>query len=248
MTPFSERRPVAFALILWLIFFIFEVAAGTIATIGELGNMGQLFMANGLVILLILLVVSRKRWWREIGMAPVQKQDWLLFLIPLVLPATNLARGWHVTDLGQIGLLLLAGALVGFMEEGFFRGLLLRVLQPKGLAWAAWGTAVLFGLPHLLNVMGGQSLAVSLIQVFYALVFGLVFALVALAARAIWPLMLIHGLNNIFVWGAEGGIGQGKEPTNAELLLVVALVAVFAVYAVFLWRRLRTPEAAKQAA
>ncbi len=88
---------------------------------------------------------------------------------------------------------MLAG-LIGFVEEVFFRGLILRAIAPRGLWKAAIISSIVFGLLHSLNPLAGANPLDTLLQLGYTLAIGFGFAAVALRTRVIWPLVLIHGL------------------------------------------------------
>jgi membrane protease YdiL (CAAX protease family) len=80
---------------------------------------------------------------------------------------------------------LVAGTVVPFAEELFFRGLGVRALLPLGGAAAIAVTALAFGLGH------GILVALPVL-----VPFGLALAWVRLRSDSVWPGMLAHGLYN----------------------------------------------------
>jgi len=83
-----------------------------------------------------------------------------------------------------LGILMVA-VLPGIFEEFVHRGMLLRGYQKLGAKRAIIFSGLLFGLMH-----------VNINQFFYAFVIGMIFAIIALATKSIFPSMIIHFMNN----------------------------------------------------
>ena len=110
--------------------------------------------------------------------------------------------------------------LVGFVEEGYFRGLLLQPLRSKGALHAVIINSVLFGVAHSL---------------------GLAFAALVLVTRLIWPLILAHGLIN-FTATLNSAAGATLTTVRAaDYWLAGGLLLFGAAYAAFLLRRYPQP-------
>lgn len=236
-----RRRPLLSALSLWFGMFVLYIVAGGVAQQMELGPTERTLLFGGLLSVVGLVIVALQRSWRAVGLgAPT---TWTVALPLLVLPVINLARGFHA-DLATAATLAVASLLVGLNEELWFRGLILRALAPKGLNWAVWGSAILFGVLHLLNGLAGQDLLVTLIQIAYAFVIGICYALVRLKGGSVWPLILIHAATDFFAWTAQSGqIGSGTVNSLFDLVLPALVVVLFAGYSVYLWRAKANPVA-----
>jgi membrane protease YdiL (CAAX protease family) len=61
----------------------------------------------------------------------------------------NLVGGLQPTDLGRASSFLALALAVGFVEEVYFRGLMLRPLLARGTWRAVMVSTVLFGAMHL---------------------------------------------------------------------------------------------------
>lgn len=75
--------------------------------------------------------------------------------------------------------------LPAVVEELVFRGWFLSAMQPCGERSALWLSAVLFALTHG-----------NLTQIPFALLLGLLFGWIYLSTGRLWPVMLLHFLNN----------------------------------------------------
>lgn len=123
----------------------------------------------------------------------------------------------------QIATVFFTAATAGVFEEFLARGLifgafllLFRASAHRFLA-AGLSSAVVFGLLHLSSLVTSSVEAVMQ-QIFYATVFGLIFALVYLRTRTIWVPVICHVLI-----GFQPAVAGGEAPVNQW----VVLVAVF---------------------
>jgi membrane protease YdiL (CAAX protease family) len=128
--------------------------------------------------------------------------------------------------------------LIGFVEEVYFRGIMLQALKRKGLWTATIITALLFGAAHSTNILGGTSPIYTLLQVGYAVPIGLSFAALALTTKLIWPLVLGHGLINFgaYLNTAAGG-AISTTVTQVDYVLTAVMLVTFTIYAVILLQK-----------
>ncbi|MNC42275.1 CAAX amino terminal protease self- immunity [compost metagenome] len=116
---------------------------------------------------------------------------------------------------GLLGLAL----LVAFVEETVYRGLILNLILQKGIRIAVLTSSLLFSLTHLLNLMGGQSLAATLLQLAYAFLVGLSLALLYVRHKTLLPLMAFHFLHNFMQF-----LVQDQASVLFDSLVVAALL------------------------
>jgi membrane protease YdiL (CAAX protease family) len=115
-----------------------------------------------------------------------------------------LGGGWalHVEDPLGAALIAANGFAAGIVEELVFRGLMLGVLRQSAPSWSRRGiyfSALLFSVPHALNVLAGaQPLRVAA-QLSWALLFGIMVAELRIAGRSVWPVAILHGALNAIV-------------------------------------------------
>lgn len=223
------------------------LAAGiwAVVTGSSVGDDGPQLMARLAGSFLVLALLWRAGWLREAGVATVgSRRAWLVGLVATayLVPADVVAM------FGVDGLRALPDALaaafpeqwaiqasVGFAEELMFRGLLLVVLAAAwgrtgrgGLA-VAIGVGVLFGVPHLIVLLGGIDPAIATLNAVAAIVSGTWFAALVLAYRTIWPLVVVHAATNLAVLA----LPMTTEPVGyVRLMLVDVPLLVFGAWLV----------------
>ncbi len=114
--------------------------------------------------------------------------------------------------------------LVGFAEEVFFRGLISNFFfdkhakDPAGVWTAALWSGLLFGLMHMVNILGAfkpEGLDISyvssiIVQVISTIVMGMAFTAVYYRCRNIWVVIILHAMNNICA-GIASGFFEGAS-------------------------------------
>lgn len=238
MNPsFATRHPSWFVALLEVAVVLAYLLAGTVAHLLRLPNAAIYGLANLGLALLVALLLTRMGWWRTVGLRREMPRDLRYFALPFLPMLVNMVPGVDLRSFAFVLGMLAIALLVGFVEEGVFRGLMLRALLPRGPWTAVVATAVLFGLTHALNVLAGKSPVDDAAQVCYALAVGFAFAAVALRTGFLWPLVVAHGLID-FASYVQADV---TYPAGLDLAIVAAMTAVFAGYGLFLMRR--PPEA-----
>ena len=188
---------------------------------------------------LAIALLTALRSWRRVGFRALPRlSDLRLYWIPLlpVLPVAWVA----IVSISRMRfeefvLFLFLACLVGFVEEVFFRGLILQALAPTGLWRAAILSSIVFGAMHLLNLLFGADLIATLLQVAYATAMGFGFAAVTLRTGVLWPLIVIHSLIDLagFVT-SDGTVRTGVTAT--DIVIYTLYVVVFTAYGIFMLR------------
>ena len=213
-----------------VVIFIY-LLAGTIAHFMKLSNLGLYGLANlGLTVIGILLLTFMG-WWKVVGFRPAAKPEGLLYyIIPFLPMFINLIPGVQITSLLFLLEVLATTLMVGFVEETFFRGLMLNALKAHGFWRAAILTSVLFGLTHALNLAAGKSVADQVAQIIYALAIGFAFAALVLKKGLLWPLVIAHFLIDFCNFIQKPGF---TFTPFWNLFIVLGLTVVFTAYGVF---------------
>lgn len=234
MASFAMKRPYRFTALTVVGVIVVYLASGTVAAVSKLPTIILYLIANLVLVTLAAVLLTRLHLWKAVGFrALAAPRDLRLYWLPFIAVLVNLAFGIAHMSVGRVAFYALLAGLVGFVEEVFFRGLILRAIAPQGLWKAAIISSILFGLVHSLNVLAGANPLYTLLQVGYALAIGFGFAAVTLRTGAIWPLVIIHALIDFTSFLASNGISASSVTTIAMVLSAIYIVA-FTVYGVFM--------------
>jgi len=99
------------------------------------------------------------------------------------------------------------GFAAGALEELVFRGLILLLLlsarsddlKLRNTWRAILISALLFSVPHALNLLAGHAEARVLAQLVWSFLLGIVLACLLIVGRSVWPVGVLHGAMNAFV-------------------------------------------------
>ncbi len=153
----------------------------------------------------LLVFVAMLGWWKQIGFVAIKKGG-VKFLIPIcLLILLMLSKSWtsnhtHSWFMGfqspqQLSEMLGIIFLLGFVEEGIFRGVLFYGLSTKLKPfYTVFISALVFGLFHAVNIFAGADPLITFYQMVHAFSMGFLYASLRLMIGAIWPLMILHGL------------------------------------------------------
>jgi membrane protease YdiL (CAAX protease family) len=209
------------------------------------------FAAAGVVFMLMLSLHRGLAFRRRIG----RGADVFFVLLLVVVnnfPFIGLFRGEFVVTadaFSQIGYLAFCLS-VGVFEEIFFRGLLYPLLKSalktrrryKQPAIVLCG--VIFGLVHLVNLLGGAGVGPTFLQIGYCTLFGAAYAFLYELTDCLWLPVLLH---TVFDVGGllSGNVGGGVIWNLPTLILTAALgvlAAAYLLYRFFRFTRSATPK------
>ena len=168
-------------------------------------------------------------WRRPSG---IRSALWFLPVVAAVLLVAVIlvVDGVEATpDVVAAGVLL--AVVVGLAEESWYRGLVLRTLLRRGESTAVWGSAVLFAVVHSATMLGGAELVPTLLQMLFALLFGLVTALLVLRTGSLLPGIVWHVAHNAMSFASADAF----TVTFGVAYSLIGLILV--AYAVWLWTR-----------
>jgi membrane protease YdiL (CAAX protease family) len=238
---FLQRRPIIFAVLLYLVILVALFLAGAVTIRLKLPSLAIFLIGYPVLALPAILLVSRWHWWREAGFRLPSNPRSLWFFAVALLPAiANLAfAGVGYPGIGLLLLFLALALLVGFVEETYFRGMMLRALLRRGPWQAVLITSLLFSIGHPFNLLAGASLAATLVQVVYAFAMGMMFAALMGRTQTILPLIVAHGLTNFFGYLA---VSPTETISMSTLFLVVsaAEIIIYIAYSILLMRQVKS--------
>jgi hypothetical protein len=182
------------------------------------------------------LYISRRAGWSAaIWSKQTPGLPRVLWLIPLFWFGLCAARLWVTPwanfDAVYYAVLAVATLMVGFNEELLFRGILAHGARGTG-SWTEARvmlvSAVGFGLFHLPNVLAGQALGPTLMQVGYASVMGIaLYAAMRVSGTIMLPIAM-HALWDFSTFSAKGA----EMPTALSLAVLAMLAATVLLCAV----------------
>jgi membrane protease YdiL (CAAX protease family) len=166
-----------------------------------------------IILALAVMLVMRQRKWDSNALTWPAARSWAIILPVatyslVVYPL--LFTGTLALNLSQPNLaasVAVNGFAAGALEELVFRGLILSLLlsggsedhNPSNTWWAIIISALLFSLPHALNLFVGHAETRVVAQLIWAFLLGIVFACLRIRGRSIWPVAVLHGAMNAFV-------------------------------------------------
>lgn len=136
-------------------------------------------------------------WLRELfGPQPIRGRAWMWIAVAVVL-LFNVLR-FATVDYGEAGAgvviaWLVAGLFIGFAEEVLTRGFVVNLMRKAGYREivVAVVSAALFAALHSGNLLSGQSLFATLLQLVYTFAFGLcMYLTLRVTGNLIWPILL----------------------------------------------------------
>ncbi|BAF71362.1 CPBP family intramembrane glutamic endopeptidase [Sulfurovum sp. NBC37-1] len=188
----------------------------------------------GFVLVGILTVLG---WWKTIGFTKMNPGS-IKFLLPIfILAMLMLITAWMLNDNQQnwfagfsssseFFILLLVMLILGFTEEGIFRGILFYGLGSKFTPlYTVLLSAVIFGLFHYINILAGKPFAATSYQVIHAMGMGFLYASLRLHIGAIWPLMILHGIWDFSLFTLVTVLAQNNQGATEHITQFSALGA-----------------------
>lgn len=137
-------------------------------------------------------------WLRDLfGAQPIGGRGWMWIAVAVVL-VFNILR-FLTVDYSAAGLeyvltWLLAGLLIGFAEEVLTRGYVVRIMRTAGHPEivVALVSAALFALLHTSNLLTGQAVVPTLLQLVYTFFFGICMYLALRVTKTLIAPILLH--------------------------------------------------------
>lgn len=158
--------------------------------------------------LLLALTLHLKRA-SYYGLNKVHAPKKYLYFVPLVLIASvNLWGGVHINNTAsEIVFHFITMLNVGFIEEIIFRGFLFRMMEKNNTKLAMLVSALTFGIGHIVNLLNGEPLVPTLLQLCYAMAVGWLFVMIFCKSRSLLPCIITHGvLNSLSVFCVDNEV------------------------------------------
>ena len=145
-----------------VLLMVFYTGNGAYSTITEPANPVLQFIGLVPLALGIFFYLTWKRKWDTYFFSKKLTKKSLFFFFPLLIVLILIVignKGLNLSSLSNVFLMFIMQVLiVAFIEETFFRGFMLKMLLYKGMKNAVILSSFLFGIMHMLQLIGGQSL------------------------------------------------------------------------------------------
>lgn len=200
----KKERLVLKTIIASVVLLLFFFVQGAIVVINNIEGIPSVLIRGAviwcLVVITLIFYFVKDKGLSKLGFVKMEKgaAKRLLYFVPLLLISfSHFTAGF---DLGEGIKFILANIFftmaIGMAEEIYFRGIICNMWLKKGVVKAMLISAVLFGICHLLNIAGGASLPATILQICFAFVYGMVFALLFTVGKSIVPCVLLHALHD----------------------------------------------------
>lgn len=233
----SVTRAVLVSILCMVVILAFYSVGGAIAQINEMNHTDTIWVSGVFawlpVVVALVFQKLRKKSLQELGFIRGTRSGYrrIYYCIPgIVAVILGVVRGMQ-KDGAYIAACFFFAAAAGFAEEIYYRGYIFQVWKGNGIYKAILISSLLFGLSHSANLIGGAKLYETLIQIVFAIIFGIVAAFMYSMSKSLWPCIFLHFLNNFI---AE----STNEGSNTQEIIIVTskVVLLFAYLLLLLWR------------
>ncbi|MGN0609277.1 MAG: CPBP family intramembrane glutamic endopeptidase [Oscillospiraceae bacterium] len=230
MKKFYEKSEIWFAAA-WIIIYV--VAMGNLRN--NFGDESLYSMLGVLIIAVILTVfIVKNKLTEKYGLVRCSEGKKYLYYIPFILLCTvNLWFGVALHyDLQHQIIAVVTMALVGYVEEIIFRGLLYKAIEKDSVKQAIIISAVTFGAGHIVNLLTGHGSVDTVLQMAYAIAVGFAFVMCFYKSGSLLPCIVTHSVIDITSKFSNHNISEQTEQfwnygATAFIILVAGGYALY---------------------
>ena len=229
MKKLYDKDPVWFAL-LWIGIYI--LAFGNADNLSEAIGIPKLLTVLAGILLSFLLwrFLHSNSLTAAYGLCRFGKnpRNYLYFLPLIAISSVNFWNGLTLqADILTIVLYILSMCCVAFLEELIFRGLLFRGLCGQSISTAIWVSSLTFGFGHIVNLLFGEPILPTLMQLVYASAIGFCYTALVYTGGSLLPCILSHAfVNSTSIFA--------REP-DVPLLILTTVIQSFLGFGYGLW-------------
>ncbi|MGE7114232.1 CPBP family intramembrane glutamic endopeptidase [Lysinibacillus sp. NPDC047702] len=233
-----KNSPILLSIQFTLLALVFPTIAGVIISVKNISNLSSIcliqFIAFAGGVLVTLWIMKKSKFpFRDFGFRKFKAEAWIAVIVAFELVA--FLNGLTDNDgfsAQYVFILFLFVIAVGFCEELIFRGLIFKYLSEKGLKTAILGSSILFGIGHLVNLASGQDFLMTLLQIIFAFLFGLVCAEIVAKTKSIIFPIIWHATHDLFAFLTD------SEPNVLSVSIYVFHCLLLIGLAIYFWRAL----------
>ena len=198
MNKIYEKNRVTFAIICIVIYVVGTSLAEAMAE--SIGIVKLPTMIFHLVFTaVILLWLKRNRLFDKYGLKkPEYKLAKAWFYIPLMLIGfSSIYFGITLKySVPETIFYMVSMICVGILEEIIFRGFLFLGMAEKNIKSAVIVSSITFGIGHIVNLLNGQPVLETLLQIVFATAVGFVLVTLFHKGKSLIPCIIFHSINN----------------------------------------------------
>ncbi|MEB2300734.1 CPBP family intramembrane metalloprotease [Lysinibacillus xylanilyticus] len=233
-----KNSPILLSILFTVLALVFPAIAGTIITIKNISSLSSIFLIQfiataGGVLVTLWIMKKSKFSFQDFGFRRFKAEAWMVVIVVFELVAFfNGITDQDGFSPQYVLILLLFVMAVGLFEEFIFRGLIFKYLSAKGLKTAIIGSSILFGIGHLANLLSGQDFLMTLLQITFAFLFGLVCAEIVAKTKSIMFPIIWHAAHDFIAFLTDG------EPNVLAVSIYVFHCLVLIGLAIYFWKAL----------
>ena len=243
MNKIYKKNEVTFAIICIVVYVVGTSIAEAIAeTVGIVKLPSMIFHIGFTGVLIAWL--KKNDLFEKYGLVkPEYKLSKAWFFIPLILVGlSGVFFGVKLNySIPETVFYIISMLCVGFLEEIIFRGFLFVGMVKKNVKSAIIVSSITFGIGHIVNLLNGQDLLETLLQIVFAIVVGFTLVTLFYKGKSLLPCIIFHGINN-----ACSAISNDDASLKVfgsverELYISVSIaVVLLTIYCIAMWKEFK---------
>lgn len=243
MNKIFKKNEVAFSIILIVIYVVgTSIAEAVSENLGIAKLVPAIF--HVLFTVVVLAWISKNGLLEKYGLIlPKYKLKKAWFFIPLLFVAcSGLVGGFQINySLSESVLFVISMLCVGFLEEIIFRGFLFKAMAKNNVKAAIIVSSITFGIGHIVNLLNGQDIFRTCMQIVFAVAVGFVLVGLFYKGKSLIPCIIFHSLNNSLSAFEKSNAQVAEMFSLTEMqfegIMVSILVLVLAIYGIFIMKK-----------
>ena len=239
-----------------ILIILFPIMAGVITQVNGIEDVETVYLIQAICFVLAAIVggVIYRKYRSKSKTSSKYPYDKVLYFIPIILMELivlipgYINEGFYLhNNLKLFVIILIFTLAVGFSEELFFRGIILKILKKDGVLYSIIASSIVFGLLHASNLIGGANMLYTVLQIIYALLFGLVAASIVTLHQSLTPVIVWHFLHDFLAF-SMGDRVHGVEVELSPLMIGLSLVQILIMllYTIYLYKQIKQTNVLEQ--
>ncbi len=230
-----KNSPIFLSILFTFLVVVFPTIAGVIIAIKNISSLSTIYLIRFAAftcgVLVTLWIMKKSKFsFQDFGFRKFKAEAWMAIIVVFELIA--FFNGITLKDGFTVLTLLLLVIAVGICEELIFRGLIFKYLSAKGLKAAILGSSILFGIGHFANLLSGADFLLTLLQIAFAFLFGLVCAEIVAKTKSIIFPIIWHATHDFIAFLTD------SEPNVLAVSIYVLHCLLLIGLAIYFWRAL----------